>query len=171
VNLFQITNQIQERIQTLADSQAELGTPDGKAQEELAYEFNVLDLQFEEKVEAYCHVIRNREALLKAREEEVNRLQRLVRIDLNQIARMKAVIKEAMLLTGKTKLETELFKVRVQANGGKAPLKFCENYEVPDEFCRIKKEPDSDKIREAIEAGEVLDFAELLPRGNHLQIK
>lgn len=171
MNLFQITNQIHERIQAFADSQAELGTPDGKAQEELAYEFDCLPLEFERKVDAYCHVIRNREALLRAREEEIARLQRLVRIDLNQIARMKSVVKEAMFLTGKIKLETEFFKVRVQANGGKAPIRFCENYEIPDEFCRIKKEPDSDKIREAIEAGEVLDFAELLPRGNHLQIK
>ena len=40
---------------------------------------------------------------------------------------------------------------------------------VPDDY--MKKIPDTSKIREALNAGEILPFAELKDRGEHLRIK
>ena len=43
--------------------------------------------------------------------------------------------------------------------------------EVPDNFKRIIYEDDKELIRKHLEDGEVLNFAKLLPRGEHISIK
>jgi hypothetical protein len=170
VNIFQIENRLHDQIESMLLAQQE-GIPEGAAIDQLLYIFECLEGDLQDKIESYCHVVNRRAALIQAREDEVCRLQKLIRADLNHVARMKETVKEVLNRLGMARIETKSFKVRVQTNGGKAPLKFDENYQIPDEFCRIKKEPDTDKIREAIESGEVLEFVEMLPRGNHLQIK
>lgn len=55
------------------------------------------------------------------------------------------------------------------ANGGHQPLRITGDY--PDEFARVKREADLEKVRAAIKEGEILDFVEVLPRGEHLRLK
>ena len=56
--------------------------------------------------------------------------------------------------TGKDKIKTEHFRISVAKNGGLKPIRVTGD--VPPEFCKL--EPDSKKIREALNNGE-LQFA------------
>lgn len=60
-------------------------------------------------------------------------------------------------------------KFAVQQNGGHQPIKIVGDF--PDDFARIKREADLDKVRQALKEGEILDFVEVLDRGEHLRLR
>ena len=72
-------------------------------------------------------------------------------------------------------LPSSFGKFARQANGGHKPLRITGEF--PDEFARIKREADLDKIRQAIKEGECLEFVEFIPvedlpnKGEHLRLK
>ena len=74
-----------------------------------------------------------------------------------------------MKATGKTKFATDLFSFNIAKNGGKQTLTI--DGEVPQEYTKTIIENDTDKIRQALEAGQELPFAHLEPRGESLRIK
>lgn len=67
--------------------------------------------------------------------------------------------------------------VKTVKNGGKAPIVFNEDLEfldpngLPEQFRKVSVEVDVAAVREALEAGEVLEFAHIGDRGTHLVIK
>ena len=67
------------------------------------------------------------------------------------------------------KITSDFHTFTVCKNGGKQGVNIFA--EVPDNFQRVIYEPDTDKIRDALEAGEDLPFAKLLERGEHVRIK
>ncbi len=87
----------------------------------------------------------------------------------NNIKRIRTAIKDAMIATGQEKLPTDHYKLSVAKNGGKQPLDVYGK--VPDKYMKIIYQPDTDRIRKALEAGERLDFAVLSERGTHLNIR
>ena len=72
--------------------------------------------------------------------------------------------------TNQRKIKTPLFTISVAKNGGKQPIYIDQDNLQADVF-KVKREPDTDKIRERLEAGEKVLGAELKPRGEHLLIK
>lgn len=79
-----------------------------------------------------------------------------------------------MRFRGLRKTETDLHTISIQKNGGKAPIQYVEGLqpsELPTEYQKTKVEMDTDAIRQALEAGELLDFAVLLEKGESLRIK
>lgn len=74
-----------------------------------------------------------------------------------------------MKITGKTKFTTDLFSFNVAKNGGKQALTITG--EVPKQYTKAIIENDTEKIRQALENGEKLDFAHLEERGESLRIK
>ena len=122
-----------------------------------------LQLMIEDKAGSYAAVnqnITNEIAALKAEEE---------RLRARQMRLMKA-IKEAMNALGKTKIKTEKFTFSVSKNGGLQPIK-VDAEKLPDKFKKVIMEPDNERIREALKAGETIEGVEILPRGEHLTIK
>lgn len=77
--------------------------------------------------------------------------------------------------TGQQKVTTASGRVvSVQRNGGVQPLEIKAGTDVeslPGEYVRVVKEINKVAVRQALEAGEVLCFAELLPRGVSLRVK
>jgi hypothetical protein len=67
-------------------------------------------------------------------------------------------------------METARFRVTAAQNGGLAPL-IITSVDIPEEFCRVIREADKTLIRELLEAGERLPFAELGERGRSIRIK
>ena len=63
--------------------------------------------------------------------------------------------------------------VRRQKNGGKAPVQLTEGIEVSAIPGRFQRQPppevDMDAVRDALEAGEVLPWARLVERGEHVR--
>lgn len=129
-----------------------------------------LQLMIEDKADSYAAVnqnITNEIAALKAEEERLR--ARRNALERNQLRLMKA-IKEAMNALGKTKIKTEKFTFSVSKNGGLQPIK-VDAEKLPDKFKKMIFEPDNDRIREALKAGETIEGVEVLPRGEHLTIK
>lgn len=130
----------------------------------------------DQKIEAYCFRMKTIEAVSKIRIAESKRLADLAAVDTANVERMKARLLAFFEIHGLTKLELEQFRIWTQQNGGKAPLQTDEwvesmPYELDDRFQVRYVRPSLETIREALENGELLDFARLLPRGKHIRIK
>ena len=128
------------------------------------------DEEINSKIENYGFVIRNLEADSDALTGEIKRLMERKKLTDNAIDRMKGMVMTAMKTTDKKKITTPHFNFTVAIAGGKAPLKITGD--VPHEYCKVKYEPDKDKIRTAMEEdGEIFDFAELGERTEYLRMK
>ena len=125
-----------------------------------------------DKVDAYCGLIRELEARRDARKAEAQRLEHRANVDWNAILRLKARLL-AFFETHQIKtLETPRFRVTAAQNGGLAPLIITAPLEeIPDEFIEFVRKPMNPMIRELLEGGEKLPFAELGPRGRSIRIR
>ena len=92
--------------------------------------------------------------------------------------RLKAALMDAMIQTGhdgKDGLDTGTYKLKVVGNGGNPPIEVDNDIDcIPDEYIRIKKEPDKKAILEYLKSlpdDITVPWARLLPRGKHLTIK
>ena len=112
------------------------------------------------KADGYAKVIKELTARKEALDAEVARLQNRSRTIDNNIKRIKENLTFCMVAIDKRKIKTDLFSFSVQKN--QASVKFdIPEEEVPDEYMRIKKEPDKTSIKKAIEAGEEITWAHL----------
>jgi hypothetical protein len=71
-------------------------------------------------------------------------------------------------------VETPRYKLQLAKNGGKAPLILDESVPVaklPERFQKVSIDPNTVAIREALESGEHLNFAQLGERGMSMRIK
>ena len=132
----------------------------------------ITDFEIEEKAENYAKIMRNIDGDVAAIDAEIQRLaERKKRYE----ARKKVLsdnLFAAMKMTGKTKFKTPMFSFSVVKNGGKQPLVIdIPVEEIPEEYLAIQKpKPDNDKIREAIQNGDIT-FARLEERGERLSIR
>ena len=131
-----------------------------------------LNDDYADKLEAYAIIIKELEADKEKFIKEMDRLNtETIRLSKN-IAHMKDSVKASLIATGQKKVETEHFKWSIRKNGGKLPLICTDNLEaVPERFIAVKKSIDRNLIREALENGEKLDFAEYGQRGESLVLK
>lgn len=129
----------------------------------------------EQKVDGYCALIRNLEALADARAQEAKRMQELALSDKSKVARLKEMLVWFLKdVAGIPKLDTERFRVSVAANGGKAPLVVPDDPSAwPKEFVRerVIRELDREALREALEHGEQVDGCAIADRGYHVRIR
>ena len=127
--------------------------------------------EIEIKADGYAKVMKSLESQIAGIKAEEARLGARRKTLEGNIDRMKRSLQQAMEITGKTKFKTELFSFGIQMNGGLAPLiidrKDYENF--PEEFRKVKYEPDNKKIREYLETN-TLDWARIGERGKSLRI-
>lgn len=169
MNLFEISGRFAE-IQKQLDFENESMT-DTEYRDALVELFDNIEGDLNEKVDAYCAIIQQKEAVGKARIEEATRIEALSSTDFSSAKRMREAMMLVLNALGKTKIETVLHKVSIRGNGGKQPLVIEDDTNIPAEWTKVHYHIDRDKIRTALESGEVLDFAVLSPRGSHLSIK
>lgn len=128
--------------------------------------------EIEEKANGYACVIRNIEADSAALDAEIKRLQELKRSRAAKVDAMKAVLKEAMIATGKTKFSTPLFSFAVAKNPPSVVLdeQYIEN--IPEEYL-IPQEPkvDKAKLKDDLKAGKDLEGIAHLEQGTSVRIK
>lgn len=92
----------------------------------------------------------------------------------NRTRWLKDRMKDYLAQTNRTKVQTaDGQTIAVQKNGGKAPIEHdvVDPNELPDRFTKTIRQADNDAIRAALESGESLGFARLLPVGTHLRIR
>lgn len=169
MNLYQIDSE----IQAVLDAMLEGGVNSPEANDALMEHLRGLDEVLEVKAESYAGLITELQARAEARQEESARIRALAQVDSALATRLKERLKEVMERTGKTRIETERFRLTVANNGGKMPLQIDDEAidKLPPDMVVTTIEPDKDKIRQALESGLVVPGCALLPRGTSLRIK
>jgi len=129
-----------------------------------------------EKLDGYCAIIAEREALADLRVKEGRRLIALANADTHKTGKLRQRLKAFFELHGMEKFETRRHKFTVAKNGGAQPITLNPAWEAepsaaPEQFHKTKIELDKDAIRAALEAGEVVEDCSLTERGTHLRIK
>ena len=160
--LFEITSDVEQLY--------ELATMDEEIDEQLFQDtLDGLLGELEVKAGGYCNVI-------KQLEMEADRAKNMSLVweqkqkqRENAIKRMKEALRDAMIRTEQKQIDAGEYTIKLQKNGGKAPLII--DGEVPDNYQKVIYETDKDKIRKDLEAGKELPFAYLEERGQHVVIK
>ena len=87
---------------------------------------------------------------------------------------LKKNVMETMGRMDKRTVKGDRFTWTIAKNGGQRPLIFAPFFdvlEIPEKYQSWDVKPDKEKIREALENGEELDFVLLGDRGESLRLK
>lgn len=117
---------------------------------------------YENKVENYVKVIKNTEADIEARKNEIKRLTELNRSDERKNERMKEVLKDSMALTGHERVDTLLFKVSFR----KSEAVEVDDLLLPEAYKVATYKPDKKRLKEDLKNGLEILGAELVERKN-----
>jgi len=170
MRLFQITDDLAALDDLLAECGGDITNPDVAATVDAW--LAELDQNLSGKVDNYAALITEIRNRAETRKAEAERLANRARIDENAADWLATVLKAALEGRGVKKLETDRYTVSIVGNGGKQPLLLAEA-DVPPDWMRTvtKVEPDRERIRASLEAGEALPFATLGDRGRRLSIR
>lgn len=152
-------------MQYLGAAEAEL-TPEAEAElERLESNLNV-------KVDDYAGFIRQIELYAEDCADEGKRLIDRCGMWRRKSAYLRQRLLEALQRLGTDKLATARNTVSVCLNA-QAPLTIKEGAVIPDTFLKVERieRPDTEAIRAHLEAGNVLSFASIGPKGKHVRIK
>lgn len=156
MNLFGVKSKFRILIDMLEDPEV--------SDEAWCDTFDAIEDELEDKMVAYAAVCRSMDADVDALTKEIDRLQAMRASYKKRIEYLKSSALDAMKLAGVTKIDRDpRFKISIRKNGGKLPLILRDD--VPDQFAKFEKKPDNEKIRKALDSGEVLPFAEYGERG------
>lgn len=168
--------EIRDDLNALAAVLAECGGDVSEADAEAAIDAWLLETEgaMKDKLDGYGALIREVDARSAARKAEAQRLAALAGSDAATVERLKARLLWFLTDQGLEKVETARFRFSVVNNGGKVPLRLLvppENLPGEYQIEKVSVTADNEAIREALEAGTVLEFAQLGERGKGLRIK
>lgn len=109
-----------------------------EAGEDVQDTIDALQLSLEDKIEGLAKVIRNFEASAEAKKNEAKRLKEQAEKDQANADRLKDWIKFNLIMLGKKKVETDLFKITVTKPREKVEV---DETRLPDDYFIIKREP------------------------------
>jgi len=130
---------------------------DGVIDDSFADQMDAIECAIGEKMEAMFVWVAEMESEEDALAKEIKRLQAKKKAVGTNIDGVKAYAKRCFEQSGSGKLKTRLFEFRLQNN----PPKTVITGTVPDQFCRVTVENDTEKIKESLKKGEILEFAYL----------
>jgi hypothetical protein len=170
-SLLDITEDMAAIDELLAESGGEI-TPETEGT--LDAWFAELDTNFTGKVDNYCALITEIECRAAVRKAEADRLYDRAKIDENAAKALRERLRFVWELRAMGKVQTSRYTVSLAKNGGKAALDVRVGAEDLPAWA-VKTETvvtvDKDAIRSRLDAGEQLDFASLMQRGNRIAIK
>ena len=92
---------------------------DGEITPEAGALLDANEIELASKADGYCQLIRHFQVSAEIRENEAKRLRDLSAADDKIADTLKGRLKAAMERMGMKKLDTKLFKLAIQANGGR----------------------------------------------------
>jgi hypothetical protein len=172
--LFQISEDVAALHDLLTECGGEL--PDAEAEAAIDQWLTETDQALESKVDSYVWLIREFEGRADVREQAANALMASAGADGDQAKRLRARLKAFLEICGLSKLQTEHFKLSIQANGGILPLIVPREWEIepaaaPEQFHKVEITLNGTAIREAIRNDEETHGAYLGERGTQLRIR
>ena len=154
----------------LSDAFLNIATDEELSDEEIQEQLAKLEMELEEKVSNGIGLIQSLKATADGMKAEENRLkQRRTALE-NRIGKIKDYYQSELAAMGKKKILTPRGAMTIAKCGGKMPLKIDDENLSPQNFWRKIYEVDKDKLREALEDGEIISGAHLEERGNYLKI-
>lgn len=123
----------------------------------------------DDKIDAYCQIIREYEAEITARKSEIERLRAANDRAEKAIDRMKSALDNFMSASGQTKVQTTLFSVSYRTSKAVA---ITDGTKIPERFMTVKTTftPNKTEIKKFISDGGTVDGAEIVESRN-IQIK
>lgn len=117
---------------------------------------------YENKVEGYIKVIKNLDADIEARKNEMDRLKKLNDADKAKKERMKATLEESMELTGHDRVDTALFKVSFR----RSKAVEVDMVLLPDEYKKVEYKTDKTALKRLLTNGQEIAGATLVENKN-----
>lgn len=117
---------------------------------------------YENKVENYIKVMKNLDADIEARKNEIDRLKKLNDADKSKKERMKNDLATSMELTGHEKVDTTLFKVSFR----KSEAVEVDDLLLPEAYKVATWKADKKRLKEDLKNGLEILGAELVERKN-----
>ena len=152
MTLYELTGQFLEINNMDADDETKLDTLDS-----VDWETN-----YEEKIENCIKVVKNREANMEARSNEIKRLTELNKADERVNKRIKEAVKDSLLLTGRERVDTKLFKVSFR----KSEAVEVDDLLLPESYKVATWKVDKKRLKEDLKNGLEILGAELVERKN-----
>lgn len=123
---------------------------------------SALENEIENKAENIIKVVKNKEAIVSSRKEEIKRLQELNKRDEKEIADLKRYTKECIERAGKKRVETVLGNLTVRK--AQPVVKVLDATKLPADYLIEKTTINADKVKikeHFKETGEILDGVEI----------
>lgn len=167
-NIFQLTDELLHLESVVMDFSG--NGEAGEIPPEIERLLDKTQEDFQGKVDGYCTLISNLEALARARKDEAKRMADLAASSQAAADRLLLALHWAMKKQEIQTLTTKTHKLWRQGAGGKTPMEISED-DVPELYKKTVAVVDKEAIREALEKGEQVPGAKLLPRGETLRIR
>lgn len=150
--LYELTGQFLDIYNLELDEETKLDTLDS------------IDWQtdYEEKVENYIKVMKNLEADVEARKNEIKRLTELNKADEKKKEHLKETLSTSMALTGHERVDTTLFKVSFR----KSQAVEVDELVLPESYKVATWKPDKKRLKEDLKNGLEIVGASLVERKN-----
>ena len=150
--LYELTGQFLDIYNLELDEETKLDTLDS------------IDWQtdYEEKVENYIKVMKNLEADIEARKNEIKRLTDLNKADEKKKDHLKETLSASMSLTGHERVDTPLFKVSFR----KSQAVEVDELVLPESYKVATWKPDKKRLKEDLKNGLEIVGASLVERKN-----
>lgn len=116
-----------------------------------------------EKVDAYVHVVRDKEAIIKARKAEIQHLKKMNRAETNTIKRLKEAAKWASKQLDRPKFKGLAHTITVSTSKKPAAIDVIDKWAVPAEFSEPVPDVKIDKkaiLAHLLETGEIVSGVE-----------
>lgn len=150
--LYELTGQFLDIYNMELDEETKLDTLDS------------IDWQtdYENKVENYIKVMKNLEADVEARKNEIKRLTELNKVDEKKKDHLKETLSTSMTLTGHERVDTPLFKVSFR----KSQAVEVDEMLLPESYKVATYKPDKKRLKEDLKNGLEIIGATLVERKN-----
>lgn len=155
--LYEMTEDMKQLDEILT-----IGT-DEKTEEYIKSLVSALENEIENKAENIIKVVKNKEAIVSSRKEEIKRLQELNKKDEKEIADLKRYTKECIERAGKKRVETVLGNLTVRK--AQPVVKVLDATKLPADYLIQKTTINADKLKikkHFNETGEILDGVEII---------
>lgn len=151
-SLYELTGQYLEIYNMELDEETKLDTLDSIDWE----------TEYETKVENYIKVMKNLEADVEARKNEIKRLMELNKADEKKKEHLKDTLSASMSLTGHERVDTPLFKVSFR----KSQAVEVDEAVLPEAYKVATWKPDKKRLKEDLKNGLEIIGASLVERKN-----